>query len=284
MAFSARYLRRRLLNGFNLGVSVLATLFGLFWLGWLMWTLVSHGLRWLGPSLFTQSTPPPAAAGGGIANAIIGSLLITLVGVVVGTPIGILAATWLAEFGRYSRIAAVIRFVNDILLSAPSIVIGVFVYAVVVARFGHFSGWSGGLALAIIMLPVVLRTTEDMLVLVPDQLREAATALGAPQWRVVVTVVYRASLGGMLTGVMLGIARISGETAPLLFTALNNQFWSSNMNQPIANLPVMIFQFAMSPYDNWRHLAWAAALLITLAILALSLIARILIRSNAFVK
>lgn len=284
MAFSARYLRRRLLNGFNLGVSVLATMFGLFWLGWLMWTLVSRGLQWIGPSLFTQSTPPPAAAGGGIANAIVGSLLITLVGVVVGTPIGILAATWLAEFGRHSRIAAVIRFVNDILLSAPSIVIGVFVYAVVVARFGHFSGWSGGLALAIIMLPVVLRTTEDMLVLVPDQLREAAAALGAPQWRVVVTVVYRASLGGILTGVMLGIARISGETAPLLFTALNNQFWSSNMSQPIANLPVTIFQFAMSPYANWQHLAWAGALLITLAILALNLFARLVIRSNAFVK
>ena len=284
MAFSARYLRRRLLNAFNLGVSVLATIFGLFWLIWLLWTLVSHGLPWMNLSLFTQNTPPPAGVGGGIANAIVGSLLITLVGVVVGTPIGILAATWLAEFGRYSRIAAIIRFVNDILLSAPSIVIGVFIYAVVVARFGHFSGWSGGLALAIIMLPVVLRTTEDMLVLVPDQLREAAAALGAPQWRVVVTVVYRASLGGILTGVMLGIARISGETAPLLFTALNNQFWSSNMSQPIANLPVTIFQFAMSPYANWQHLAWAGALLITLAILALNLFARLVIRSNAFVK
>jgi phosphate transport system permease protein len=284
MAISARYLRRRMLNGFNLGVSVLATIFGLFWLTWLLWTLVSHGLEWMNLSLFTQNTPPPAAVSGGIANAIVGSLLITLVGVVVGTPIGILAATWLAEFGRYSRIAAVIRFVNDILLSAPSIVIGVFIYAVVVARFGHFSGWAGGLALAIIMLPVVLRTTEDMLILVPDQLREAAAALGAPQWRVVVTVVYRASMGGMLTGVMLGIARISGETAPLLFTALNNQFWNTNMSQPIANLPVMIFQFAMSPYANWQHLAWAGALIITLAILALNLFARLVIRSNAFVK
>ncbi|MGA9854358.1 MAG: phosphate ABC transporter permease PstA [Gammaproteobacteria bacterium] len=284
MAISARYLRRRLLNTFNLGISVLATVFGLFWLTWLVWTLVDEGLRWINLSLFAQSTPAPGATGGGIANAIVGSLLITLVGVVVGTPIGILAATWLAEFGRYSRIAAVIRFVNDILLSAPSIVIGVFVYAVVVAQFGHFSGWSGGFALAIIMLPVVLRTTEDMLVLVPDQIREAAAALGAPQWRVVVTVVYRASMGGMLTGVMLGIARISGETAPLLFTALNNQFWSTDMGGAMANLPVMIFQFAMSPYSNWQHLAWAGALLITLAILALNLFARLVIRSNAFVK
>jgi phosphate transport system permease protein len=284
MAVSARYLRRRFLNAFNLGVSVAATVFGLFWLGWLLWTLVGHGARWMSLLLFTQSTPAPGASGGGIANAIVGSLLITLVGVAVGTPVGILAATWLAEFGRHSRIAVVIRFVNDILLSAPSIVIGVFVYAVVVARFGHFSGWSGGLALAIIMLPVVLRTTEDMLVLVPDQIREAAAALGAPQWRVVVTVVYRASMGGILTGVMLGIARISGETAPLLFTALNNQFWSTDMSGAMANLPVMIFQFAMSPYDNWQHLAWAGALLITIAILLLSLIARMIIRSNAFVK
>jgi phosphate transport system permease protein len=283
MKFSARYLRRRLVNGINLSMSVVGTLFGLFWLGWLLWTLVSHGLRWLDLSLFTQNTPPPVAPGG-IANAIVGSLLITLVGVAVGTPIGILAATWLAEFGRHSRVAAVIRFVNDILLSAPSIVIGVFIYAMVVARLGHFSGWAGGLALAIIMLPVVLRTTEDMLRLVPDQIREAASALGAPQWRVVVAVVYRASLGGILTGVMLGIARISGETAPLLFTALNNQFWSTNMSRPMANLPVMIFQFAMSPYDNWQHLAWAAALLITLAILALSLIARLLIHSRSFIQ
>ncbi len=284
MAISPRYLRRRMLNGFNLGASVLATVFGLFWLTWLIWTLLAQGLRWMNLSLFTQITPAPGASGGGMSNAIIGSLLITLVGVVVGTPIGILAATWLAEFGRYSRIAAVIRFVNDILLSAPSIVIGVFIYAVVVARFGHFSGWSGGLALAIIMLPVVLRTTEDMLTLVPDQIREAAAALGAPQWRVVITVVYRASMGGMLTGVMLGIARISGETAPLLFTALNNQFWSTNMGGAMANLPVMIFQFAMSPYANWQHLAWAGALIITLAILALNLFARLVIRSNAFVK
>ncbi|MGH8278137.1 MAG: phosphate ABC transporter permease PstA [Gammaproteobacteria bacterium] len=283
MARSSRYLRRRIVNGINLSMSVLGTLFGLCWLVWLLWTLVARGIPWLGPELFTQNTPPPVAPGG-LANAIVGSLLITAVGVLVGTPVGILAATWLAEFGRHRRLAAVIRFVNDILLSAPSIVIGIFIYAVVVARFGHFSGWAGGLALAIIMLPVVLRTTEDMLKLVPDPMREAAAALGAPRWRVTVTVVYRSALGGMLTGIMLGVARISGETAPLLFTALNNQFWSTNMGQPMANLPVMIFQFAMSPYANWQHLAWAAALLITLAILALSLFARFIIRSRSFVQ
>lgn len=283
MERSARYLRRRFVNGLNLSMSVVGTLFGLCWLFWLLWTLVARGAPWLGSELFTQGTPPPMAAGG-IANAIVGSLLITAVGVIVGTPIGILAATWLAEFGRHSRLASVIRFVNDILLSAPSIVIGVFIYAVVVARLGHFSGWAGGLALAIIMLPVVLRTTEDMLRLVPDQVREAAAALGAPRWRVTVTVVYRAALGGIVTGIMLGVARISGETAPLLFTALNNQFWSTDMSRPMANLPVMIFQFAMSPYANWQHLAWAAALLITLAILALSLVARFVIRSRSFIK
>jgi phosphate transport system permease protein len=277
------YLRRRVLNTFNLGVSVLTTIFGLFWLAWLLWTLVSRGLRYINADLFVQNTPPPVSAGG-IANALVGSLLLTLVGVVVGTPIGILAATWLAEFGRYSRIAAVIRFLNDILLSAPSIVIGVFIYAVVVVPLGHFSGWAGGLSLAVIMLPVVLRTTEDMLKLVPDQMREAAAALGAPQWKVVVSVVYRASLGGILTGLLLGVARISGETAPLLFTALSNQFWSTDMGRPMANLPVMIFQFAMSPYANWQHLAWAAALLITLAILILNIIARSVISANSSTK
>jgi phosphate transport system permease protein len=248
-----------------------------------LWTLVSHGLRWVDVDLFIKNTPPPVSAGG-MANALLGSLLLTLVGVGVGTPVGILAATWLAEFGRHSHTAAVIRFVNDILLSAPSIVIGVFIYAVVVVPLGHFSGWAGGLALAAIMLPVVLRTTEDMLTLVPDTMREAASALGAPQWKVVVSVVYRASLGGMLTGILLGVARISGETAPLLFTALNNQFWSTDMGRPMANLPVMIFQFAMSPYDNWQHLAWAAALLITLAILILNIIARAIINANSFTK
>jgi len=278
-----RYFFRRAVNVFNLGMSMLTTLFGLFWLGWLLWTLVSHGISSLNIELFTADTPPPGAQGG-MANAMIGSLLLTAVGVLVGTPVGLMAGTWLAEYGREKRLASVIRFVNDILLSAPSIVIGVFVYGVAVAPFGHFSGWSGGLSLAIIMLPVVLRTTEDMMRLVPDQMREAAAALGAPRWKVTVHIVYRASLAGMLTGVILGIARISGETAPLLFTALNNQFRSTDMSQPMANLPVMIFQFAMSPYEGWQHLAWAAALIITAAILILSIAARLLLRANSFGK
>jgi phosphate transport system permease protein len=276
-----RYFRRRATNVFNLCMSVVTTLFGLSWLAWLLWTLLSHGVSALNFELFVQDTPPPGAEGG-MANAIIGSLLLTLVGVAVGTPVGLLAGTWLAEYGRHHRLATVIRFVNDILLSAPSIIIGVFVYGVVVASTGHFSGWAGGLALAIIMMPVVLRTTEDMMRLVPDQMREAAVALGAPRWKVIVFIVQRASLAGMLTGVILGVARISGETAPLLFTALNNQFRSTDMSQPMANLPVMIFQFAMSPYEGWQHLAWAGALLTTSAILVLSILARFLIRSTSF--
>ena len=274
MIMNTLYLRRRIINVINLSAAVLTTLFGLFWLIWLLWTLFSSGLQWLNGSVFVTSTPPPGQAGG-LANAIMGSLLMTGVGVVIGTPVGILAGTFLAEFGRYSRLAAVIRFVNDILLSAPSIIIGVFIYGVVVVNLGHFSGWAGGLALTLIMLPVVVRTTEDMLRLVPDHMREAAVALGAPRWKVIITVIYRASAAGIGTGVLLGIARISGETAPLLFTALNNQFWSTNMNQPMANLPVVIFQFAMSPYADWHHLAWAGALLITAAILMLNIIARI---------
>ncbi|MGE5624114.1 MAG: phosphate ABC transporter permease PstA [Bacillota bacterium] len=281
MARNNRYLFRRGVNLFNLGMSMLTTVFGLFWLGWLLWTLLSHGLQSLNLELFLQDTPPPGAAGG-MANAMIGSLLLTLVGILIGTPVGILAGTWLAEYGRANRLAALIRFINDILLSAPSIVIGVFVYAVVVAPLGHFSGWAGGLSLAIIMLPVVLRTTEDMMRLVPDQMREAAAALGAPRWKVTVFIVHRASLAGMLTGVILGMARISGETAPLLFTALNNQFRTTDMSQPIANLPVMIFQFAMSPYEGWQHLAWAAALIITAAILILSISARVLLNRKSF--
>ncbi|HQU14837.1 MAG: phosphate ABC transporter, permease protein PstA [Chromatiales bacterium 21-64-14] len=267
------YTRRRLVNVFNLGASVLTTAFGLFWLTWLLWTLVSHGLQWIHPSLFTESTPPPGSAGG-LANAIIGSVMLTGAGVAVGAPVGVLAGTYLSEFGRRSRMVPVIRFVNDILLSAPSIIIGVFIYEVAVVTMGHFSGWAGALALALIVVPVVVRTTEDMLRLVPDTLREAAAALGAPRWRVVVVIVYRASIAGILTGILLAVARISGETAPLLFTALNNQFWTTNMNQPMANLPVVIFQFAMSPYEDWQHLAWAGALLITFTILVLNIIAR----------
>lgn len=272
------YCRRRLVNGFALTVAVCMTLFGLFWLTWLLWTLVQYGFQWVNLRVFTEATPPPGSAGG-LANAIVGSLLLTGVGVAIGTPVGVLAGTYLAEFARTSRLAAVVRFVNDILLSAPSIIIGVFIYGTVVVGLGHFSGWAGGLALALIMIPVVVRTTEDMLRLVPDTMREAAAALGAPQWKIVMAIVYRASAAGILTGIMLGIARISGETAPLLFTALNNQFWSTNMSRPMPNLPVVIFQFAMSPYDDWQHLAWAGALIITASILVLNIIARAILSS-----
>jgi phosphate transport system permease protein len=280
---SKRYLFRRGVNVFNLFMSMVTTVFGLSWLVWLLWTLISHGVQALNFELFVNDTPPPGAQGG-MANAMIGSVLLTGVGVLIGTPVGLLAGTWLAEYGRENRLASLIRFINDILLSAPSIVIGVFVYGILVAPLGHFSGWAGGVSLAIIMLPVVLRTTEDMMRLVPDQMREAAAALGAPRWKVTVYIVHRASLAGMLTGVILGIARISGETAPLLFTALNNQFRSTDMSQPIANLPVMIFQFAMSPYEGWQQLAWAGALMITAAILVLSITARFLLRTPSFGK
>jgi len=273
------YTRRRIINAFNLSISMLMTLFGLFWLTWLLWTLVSNGLQWINLDIFTKITPPPGS-NGGLSNAIIGSLIMTFIGVIVGTPIGILAGTYLSEFGRASKFAPIVRFVNDILLSAPSIIIGVFIYEIVVVSMGHFSAWAGALALALIILPVVVRTTEDMLRLIPDTLREAAAALGTPQWKVVTLVVYRAARAGILTGVMLGIARISGETAPLLFTALNNQFDSTSLNQPIANLPVVIFQFAMSPYEDWHHLAWAGALLITFTILILNILARIALHSH----
>ena len=273
------YTRRRLRNAAAMTAALLSTAFGLFWLVWLLATLIARGLPWLKPSILVQPTPPPGEAGG-LANAIAGSAVLTAGGLLLGAPLGILAGTYLSEFARRSRLSAVIRFTNDILLSAPSIVLGVFVYEVVVVRMGHFSAWAGMLALAIIALPLVVRTTEEMLRLVPDELREAAAALGAPQWRVVVAVVYRAARGGLLTGVLLALARVSGETAPLLFTALNNQFWSSSLNEPIANLPVVIFQFAMSPYDDWHHLAWAGALLITLGILGLSIVSRALSRTR----
>lgn len=271
------YTRRRFINAFNLIVSVAMTLFGLFWLVWLLWTLFDNGLHWLRPDVFTEMTPPPGSKGG-LWNAIAGSIILTGVATLIGTPLGVLAGTFLAEFGRYSKVASVVRFVNDVLLSAPSIIIGVFVYEVVVVTTGHFSGWAGSLALALIMIPVVVRTTEDMMRLVPDTLREAASALGAPRWKVISTVVYRASITGILTGVLLAVARISGETAPLLFTALNNQFWSTNMNSPMPNLPVVIFQFAMSPYEDWHHLAWAGALLITLSVLIMNIVARTVLR------
>ncbi len=273
------YQRRRLYNGALLSVAMLATVFGLFWLAWLLITLFSQGVSWITPTTFTQITPPPGSAGG-LANAIVGSILLTLGGVAVGAPIGILAGTYLAEFGRDRGIAVTVRFVNDILLSAPSIIMGVFIYAAVVVTTGHFSGWAGMLALALIVIPVVVRTTEDMMRLVPDALREAAAALGAPQWKVVISVVYRAARTGILTGVLLSVARISGETAPLLFTALNNQFWNTDLGKPIANLPVVIFQFAMSPYEDWHNLAWAGALIITLSVLLLNIFARIVLRER----
>jgi phosphate transport system permease protein len=271
------YTRRRLINAMNLSISALTTVFGLFWLVWLLWTLLDNGLQWLRPDIFTKMTPPPGS-NGGLANAIAGSVLLTGMATLIGTPLGVLAGTYLAEFGRYARVASVVRFVNDVLLSAPSIIIGVFVYEMVVVTTGHFSGWAGSLALALIMIPVVVRTTEDMMRLVPDTLREAAAALGAPRWKIISSVVYRASLTGILTGVLLAVARISGETAPLLFTALNNQFWSTNMNSPMPNLPVVIFQFAMSPYEDWHHLAWAGALLITLSVLIMNIVARTVLR------
>jgi phosphate transport system permease protein len=274
-----RVARRKLVNALGLTFSVLATVFGLFWLFWLLWTLFGSGLRWINLRVFTQSTPPPGAAGG-LENAIVGSLILTAVGVSLGAPVGILAGTYLAEFGRTTRVAAVVRFVNDVLLSAPSIIIGVFIYGLIVLRAGHFSGWAGAVALALIVLPVVVRTTENMMRLVPDTLREAAAALGAPRWKITLAVVYRSAAPGILTGILLAMARISGETAPLLFTALNNQFWSTDMARPFPNLPAVIFQFAMSPYDDWQHLAWAGALLITVTILLINIVARAVLRRN----
>jgi phosphate transport system permease protein len=269
------YARRRVTNYLVVGLSLTATAFGLLFLVFVLGTLLKNGVGALGPTLFTQATPPPGSQGG-LINAICGSLAMTLIATLVGTPTGILAGTFLAEYAHNSRLGEFVRFINDILLSAPSIIIGLFVYSVMVVPMGHFSAWAGSVALAIIMIPVIVRTTEDMLTLVPNTLREAAAALGAPKWKIVVTVTYRSAVQGMLTGVLLAVARISGETAPLLFTALNNQFWSSNLNAPMANLPVVIFQFAMSPYVDWQALAWAGALLITAAILFLNIGARLL--------
>jgi phosphate transport system permease protein len=274
------YARRRFINGFNLTASLLAMCFGLFWLGWILITLITHGFQGITLSLFTQMTPPPGSAGG-LLNAIAGSLMMTLVATMIGTPVGIFAGTYLAEFGQKGWLAPTTRFINDILLSAPSIVIGLFIYEVYVVTIGHFSGWAGSIALSLIVIPVVVRTTENMLRLVPNTLREAAAALGAPQWKIIMMVTLRASRAGIITGLLLAVARISGETAPLLFTALNNQFWNSNMDKPMANLPVVIFQFAMSPYEDWQSLAWAGALLITFGVLALNIIARVLFRQKS---
>jgi phosphate transport system permease protein len=272
------YRARKRKNALMLAVSVLALAFGLFWLFWIIFTLLHEGGAALARiALYTQMTPPPGADGG-LANAIAGSLVMVTVGTLLGTPVGILAGTYLAEYGRGKWLAAATRFLNDVLLSAPSIVIGLFVYSVYVVKVGHFSGWAGSIALALLVIPVVVRTTDDMLKLVPGSLREAAAALGCPTWKMILSVTYPAARTGILTGILLAVARISGETAPLLFTALNNQFWSPNMNAPMSNLPVVIFQFAMSPYHDWHRLAWGGAALITIAVLALNIIARALFK------
>ena len=273
------YAARRRRNRVALGLSVAATLFGLGWLVLILAVLLWEGFSGLSLRVFTEMTPPPGSAGG-LLNPIVGSLIMTSLAVLIGTPVGIFAGTYMAEYGRYERTTAVVRFINDILLSAPSIVIGLFIYEVMVATMGHFSGLAGAVALAVIVVPVVVRTTEDMLLLVPNSLREAAAALGLPRVYVIRHVAYRAARAGIVTGVLLSIARISGETAPLLFTALNNQFWSTNLNAPMASLPAVIFQFALSPYQEWQKLAWTGALIITLAVLALSIIARILAASR----
>jgi phosphate transport system permease protein len=267
------YRRRRLSNTLAIAFALSATLIGLIVLGAILWALLANGFAAIGVKMFTEMTPPPGSDGG-LVNAIFGSLVITIIGTLIGTPIGILAGTYLSEFGRASKLADITRFVSDILLSAPSIVIGLFIYDIIILRIGHFAAWTGSVALAILVIPIVLRTTEDMLNLVPDSLREASIALGAPRWRTIVQISYRAARQGMLTGILLAVSRISGETAPLLFTSLNNQFWSTNLDAPMANLPVVIFQYAMSPYDDWRRLAWGGALIITLFVLGLNVAAR----------
>jgi len=268
------YRSRRRTNFILLFVSGLAIFFGLFWLVWILGTLLYEGGSALARAAFYYQMTPPPGADGGLANAIAGSAMLIFVGTVLGTPIGILAGTFLAEFGKKSWLAAATRFLNDVLLSAPSSVIGLFVYSVYVARVKHFSGWAGAFALGLIVIPVVVRTTDDMLKLVPNSLREAAMALGCPAWKMITLITYRAARTGIVTGILLAIARISGETAPLLFTALNNQFWSVNLNAPMSNLPTVIFQFAMSPYQDWHRLAWGGAALITMAVLVLNIVAR----------
>jgi phosphate transport system permease protein len=267
---------RKVKNGLFLLMSLTATLMGLAFLAAILWTLVSHGVAGMSWRLFTQMTPPPGSAGG-LLNALYGSGVMTLLGILIGSPIGVLAGTYLAEYGRNSRLSTVIRFINDVLLSAPSIIIGLFVYEIVVVRLRHFSALAGALALAILAIPVTLRTTEDMLNLVPPGMKDSSAALGAYPWRTTISVLYPAARSGIVTGLLLAVARISGETAPLLFTALNNQFWSTNLNAPMANLPVVIFQFALSPYKDWQDLAWAGALIITVTILVLSISARVLL-------
>jgi phosphate transport system permease protein len=267
------YAGRRLRNTVAKSLAYAATAFGLGWLVLILGVLIFNGIGGLSLDVFTQNTPPPGSDGG-LLNAIVGSLMITILAVAIGTPIGVLGGTYLAEYGRHDKLAMLVRFINDILLSAPSIVIGLFIYEVMVAPMGHFSGWAGAISLAVIVIPVVVRTTEDMLRLVPDTLREAAASIGLPRSHMIVRIAYRAARAGIVTGILLAIARVSGETAPLLFTALNNQFFSLNMNAPMPSLPVVIFQFALSPYEEWQRLAWTGALLITVTVLALSIIAR----------
>jgi len=274
-----RYASRRRTDAIATALALAATAVGLGWLALILGSLLWQGFSGLSLAVFTQMTPPPGASGG-LLNPIVGSLMLTALAVAIGTPIGILAGTYMAEYGRYERLSSVVRFINDILLSAPSIIVGLFIYEVMVAPMGHFSGWAGGVALAVLVIPVVVRTTEDMLTLVPNALREAATSIGLPRSLTITRICYRAARAGMVTGVLLAVARISGETAPLLFTSLNNQFWSTSLNAPISSLPVVIFQFALSPYKDWQSLAWTGALIITLAVLALSITARSLVRSG----
>jgi phosphate transport system permease protein len=270
---NALYIRRRARNTVARTLALAATAFGLGWLVLILGALIFEGVGGLSLAVFTQDTPPPGSAGG-LLNAIVGSIVITVLAIIIGTPIGILAGTYMAEYGRHAKLSMVVRFINDILLSAPSIVVGLFIYEIMVAPMGHFSGYAGAVALAVIVIPVVVRTTEDMLTLVPDTLREAAASIGLPRAHMIVRVAYRAARAGIVTGILLAVARISGETAPLLFTALNNQFFSVDMNAPMPSLPVVIFQFALSPYEEWQKLAWTGALLITVTVLALSIIAR----------
>lgn len=273
------YRKRRLVNGFNLVASGLCAAFGLFWLVWILWTTLAHGIAAMKPGLFTMMTPPPGSDGG-LANALFGSLVMSLLAILIGTPIGVAAGTYLAEFAKKRPLGEAIRFVNDILLSAPSIVLGLFVYTLVVRQLGHFSGLAGGIALALIVLPVVVRTTDEMLQLVPSQMREAALSLGIPQWKVTLQVLYRSALPGIVTGILLALARISGETAPLLFTALNNQYWTHDLTAPMASVPVVIFQYAMSPYESWQSLAWAGAFVVTVFVLLLSVLSRAILLRN----
>jgi phosphate transport system permease protein len=274
-------LQRKIVDAVALVFAGAATLFGLVWLFWILWTTLQQGIGALSPALFTQMTPPPGSEGG-LLNAFYGSAMMILLAVAIGAPIGLAAGTYLAEQGRYTRLGSVVSFLNDVLLSAPSIVIGLFVYEMVVLSMGHFSGFAGALALAMILLPVTVRTSDEALRIVPDQMREAAFALGIPRWKVTSQILYKAALSAIVTGVLLGVARIAGETAPLLFTALSNQFWTSSLNQPLANLPVVIFQYAMSPYDEWHELAWAGAFVLTLFVLGLNIAVRLIVRRRKF--